>query len=327
MADPDVTHVAEQLATARIVAAPAVPEEAVSELSALVGRPVEHGWPSPGALPPGGTEAAPLVHIGPDLPGELRGAPGLLWAHATSAGVDSFLGGGRTWPEGVLLTRTVGRMGARIAQYVLGWVLAECQAVPLYLAQHRDRRWNHVPGELAAGTCAVVFGTGSIGAAVARALRGADIRTVGVARTPREVPGFDRVVGNDEAAEVLGEARWIVNALPLTPATTGLFGDRLFGAASAGATFLNVGRGGTVDTAALDRALRSDGLRSAVLDVVPDEPAGPGALCWDLPRTVVTSHSAGVTTPEDVVTDFGTCWRSLSRGQAPALLVHTEEGY
>lgn len=118
----------------------------------------------------------------------------------------------------------------------------------------------------------------------------------------------------------------MINALPLTPATTGLFGPRLF-AAMEGALFMNVGRGESVDTVALGEALRADRLRGAVLDVLPDEPVPATSELWDLPRTVLTSHSAGVTTDEDVLTDFRAAWRSLSQGEPPALAVDPGAGY
>ncbi|NED12090.1 NAD(P)-dependent oxidoreductase, partial [Streptomyces sp. SID9124] len=143
------------------------------------------------------------------------------------------------------------------------------------------------------------------------------------ARTPRPVPpGFDAVVPADEPVA----ARWVVAALPLTGATAGYFGADRF-AAMGGATFLNVGRGATVDLGALDAALRSGAVGRAVLDVLADEPAGPGDPCWRLPRTVVTSHSAGITADEDIVTDFTACLRELTAGRVPALTVDTGRGY
>lgn len=209
----------------------------------------------------------------------------------------------------------------------------------------------------------MIFGTGTIGAAVAAALQRCGLSTVGVARSARTRPGFDRVIAMEgldgraatdvmdvmdvrdvrdvreatdaaadgeaaggPVAEALVGARFVINALPLTPATTGLFGARLF-AAMEGALFVNVGRGESVDTAALGDALRADRLRGAVLDVLPDEPVPPASEAWDLPRTVLTSHSAGVTTDEDVLTEFRAAWRSLRRGEPPALTVDPGAGY
>ncbi|WP_326737514.1 NAD(P)-dependent oxidoreductase [Streptomyces sp. NBC_01022] len=302
----------ELLTRARLLAGPEVGDAVAKALERAAGRPVERGGP---------TDGGPYVYVGAALPEALRG-DGLLWFHSVNAGTDALLGAG-PWPAGALLTRTVGRMGERIAQYVLAWVLAECQSVPEFAAQHARSEWRRIPSELAAGQTAVVHGTGRIGSAVAGLLRSCGIRTVGVARTPREVlPGFDAMARPDEPVA----ARWVVAALPLTGATAGYFGADRF-AAMGGATFVNVGRGATVDLGALEAALHAGTVGRAVLDVLPDEPAAPGDPCWRLPRTVITSHSAGITADDDVVTDFAACLRELTAGRIPALAVDTARGY
>lgn len=297
-------------------------EEVVAGVGNAVGRPVVRVDPTRSDALTGAT--FPVVWLGPGLPRELRDDR-LLWFHSTSAGTDAVLREG-PWPPGALLTRTVGRMGERIAQYVLAWVLAECQRLPDHLDQHRARVWRRQPSELAGGQAAVVLGVGAIGSTIAALLRSVGLRTLGVASQRRELPGFARVVGVDQAAEVLADARWVVAALPSTPATDGLVDARML-AAVRGATLLNVGRGATVDLDALESALRDGRLRGAVLDVLPDEPPGPGARCWSLPRTVVTSHSAGITADEDVVHDFSVCWEELRAGRMPWLRVRVERGY
>ncbi|MFI7362223.1 NAD(P)-dependent oxidoreductase [Streptomyces sp. NPDC050149] len=302
----------ELLARARLLAGPEVGPAVTEALERATGRIVERGGP---------VGRGPYVYVGASLPEALRG-DGLLWFHSVNAGTDALLGAG-PWPAGALLTRTVGRMGERIAQYVLAWVLAECQSVPEFAAQHARGEWRRIPSELAAGQTAVVHGTGRIGSAVAGLLRSCGIRTVGVVRTPRTVPpGFDAVAVADEPVA----ARWVVAALPLTDATAGYFGAARF-AALGGATFLNVGRGATVDLVALEAALHAGSVGRAVLDVLPDEPAAPGDACWRLPRTVITSHSAGITADDDIVTDFVACLRELTAGRLPALAVDTTRGY
>ncbi|MEU1345558.1 NAD(P)-dependent oxidoreductase [Streptomyces sp. NPDC005795] len=300
------------LSRARLLAGPEVGPGLVDALARATGRPVERGDRADGR---------PCVYVGAALPEALRG-DGLVWFHSVNAGTDALLKAG-PWPAGALLTRTVGRMGERIAQYVLAWVLAECQSVPEFAAQHARAEWRRLPSELAAGQTAVVHGTGRIGSAVAGLLRSCGIRTVGVVRSPREVPpGFDAVAGADEPVA----ARWVIAALPLTDATAGYFGADRF-AAMGGATFVNVGRGATVDLVALEAALHTGAVGRAVLDVLPEEPAAPGDPCWRLPRTVITSHSAGITADDDVVTDFTACLADLMAGRLPALAVDTARGY
>lgn len=42
---------------------------------------------------------------------------------------------------------------------------------------------------------------------------------------------------------------------------------------------------------------------------------------------MITSHSAGITADEDVVTDFEACWQAVAEGRVPALAVDTGRGY
>jgi phosphoglycerate dehydrogenase-like enzyme len=307
---------------ARLIADRTLSAELVHDLGHIAGRPFETdaGRTSDGGAP--GSE--PVVYVGPGLPPDLRDDR-LLWFHSTTAGVDGVLRGG-PWPHRALLTRTVGRMGERIGQYVLGWVLAECQDIPAFLDQHRDRVWLRRPTRLVRGQTAVVFGVGGIGTAVGASLRSCGVRTVGVASRNRDVAGFDSVVTAAQAVDVLPTARWVVSTLPLTPATEGFFDAGMF-ASMAGATFINVGRGATVDADALAAALADGTVGRAVLDVLAEEPAGPDAACWSLPRTVVTSHSSGITADEDVAGDFASCWEALEQGRLPALVVETGRGY
>ncbi|MEI7034096.1 D-2-hydroxyacid dehydrogenase [Streptomyces pratensis] len=310
------------LARARLLTAPELDGGLVRELERITGRRAEPLYDAPRS----GPKDAPLLCVGSALPEALR-TERLLWFHSVNAGTDALLCA-TPWPAGALLTRTVGRMGERIAQYVLAWVLAECQSVPEFAALHARAQWRRLPSELAAGQTALVYGAGRIGTAVGGLLRGCGLRTVGVARTARSgpAPGFDRVVGADEDAAALGAARWVVSTLPSTAATEGFFGAGRFGAMR-GATFVNVGRGATVDLGALEAALRGGGVRGAVLDVLPEEPAAPDDPVWRLPRTVITSHSAGITADEDVVADFTACWEALAAGRRPELAVDLGRGY
>ncbi|MFC9478040.1 NAD(P)-dependent oxidoreductase [Streptomyces griseus] len=332
----------DELARARLLVAPSLDGGLVRELERVAGRTAE---PLTDVPPPSGV---PLLCVGETLPEALR-TDRLLWFHSVNAGTDPLLSVG-PWPAPALLTRTVGRMGERMAQYVLGWILAECQAVPEFTAQHDRAHWERLPTELIAGQTALIYGTGRIGTAVGRLLGACGVRTVGVARTTRSgpppgteravvpgaapvvpgpgpgVPGFDLVVGAGEDGGALAEARWVISTLPLTTATESFFGAARF-AAVRGATFVNVGRGATVDMGALEGALRDGRVRRAVLDVLPTEPAAPDDPVWRLPRTVITSHSSGITADEDVAVDFAACWEAVTAGRRPGLTVDVGRGY
>ncbi len=60
---------------------------------------------------------------------------------------------------------------------------------------------------------------------------------------------------------------------------------------------VNVARGGLIDEAALDEALRSGRLRGAMLDVTDREPLPNDSALWTTPGLLMTPHVSG-NTPE-----------------------------
>ncbi|MCX6953971.1 MAG: hydroxyacid dehydrogenase [Verrucomicrobia bacterium] len=80
----------------------------------------------------------------------------------------------------------------------------------------------------------------------------------------------------------------------LTPATAGLVSAPLLAALPNGAVFVNVGRGGVVDEAALVHESRTGRIRLA-LDVAQSEPLTPASAITQLPDAIVSPHIGGPT--------------------------------
>jgi D-2-hydroxyacid dehydrogenase (NADP+) len=81
--------------------------------------------------------------------------------------------------------------------------------------------------------------------------------------------------------------------LPLTDQTRGLFGAAEFAAMRSDAVFVNIGRGGTVQTDALVNALKNGGIAGAALDVVDPEPLPSDHPLWGLDNVILTPHYSG----------------------------------
>jgi D-3-phosphoglycerate dehydrogenase len=89
------------------------------------------------------------------------------------------------------------------------------------------------------------------------------------------------------------EADFVSMHAPLTGATRGLLGEAEFRAMKPTACFVNTARGGTVDEAALTRALLEGWIAGAGLDVLEREPPDPGHPLLAHPGVVWTAHTAG----------------------------------
>jgi D-3-phosphoglycerate dehydrogenase / 2-oxoglutarate reductase len=95
-------------------------------------------------------------------------------------------------------------------------------------------------------------------------------------------------------AHVLSDARVVVCAAPLTPATRGMLGARELNLLAEGAVFVNVGRGAIVDSDALVARARRGDIR-VCLDVFEPEPVPADSLLRQLPNVFLSPHIAGVT--------------------------------
>jgi phosphoglycerate dehydrogenase-like enzyme len=186
-------------------------------------------------------------------------------------------------PPWATLCNASGARDAAVAEWVVGALLGDAYG---QFAAARSRRWSDaVPRELQGATVLIV-GFGSIGREVERHLKPFGVTVIGVARHAR-----DGVHSVTELPYLVGQADAVVVLAPLTPETRGLVDHTLLGRMRDGALFVNAGRGGVVDTAALVAELRSGRLR-AVLDVVDPEPLPDDHPLWDL-ALAITPHNAG----------------------------------
>src|SRR5918992_997265 len=88
---------------------------------------------------------------------------------------------------------------------------------------------------------------------------------------------------------LLVQADFVTVHLPRTPETEGLIGERELSLVKEGSRLVNTARGGIVDEAALEAALRSGHLAGAALDVFSTEPTTDSAL-FAMENVVVTPH-------------------------------------
>ena len=199
----------------------------------------------------------------------------LRWIHWSGAGVDALMFADLVNSD-VMLTNTRGVYDRAMAEYVLGLIIAFAKRFPESMTAQAERRWQHKFSERIDGKHALVVGVGSIGREIARLLRAAGMTVAGVGRSARA-----------------GDADYVIGILPLTEATRNAFGAAQFAAMKPTARFINMGRGPSVDEAALNAALEAGEIAGAGLDVFVTEPLPDDSPLWSRPDVIVSPHMSG----------------------------------
>jgi len=236
-----------------------------------------------------GTASADLLAAGKDL----------KWVQVGSAGVEQYL----TIPElgsgHVVLTNGQRLASVTIGEHVMALTRALARGLNRAVTAQNEGEWRRseigdsAPLTGLRGKTMLVVGLGGIGTEVARLADGAGMRVTAIRNSRRAGPPFVASVGLSEDLEAYArEADVVVNCLPMTPDTEDLFDAELFADMKPTAFFINVGRGGTVDTDALVAALVTGQIAGAGLDVTDPEPLPEDHPLWKAPNLIITPHFA-----------------------------------
>jgi phosphoglycerate dehydrogenase-like enzyme len=224
----------------------------------------------------------------------LDGAAQLRWVQLDSAGVDAYLKlNGVPRPAPVQLTNLAGFYERAVAEAALAGILAFYRRLPALLAAQSAASWikPQVEPEIRAlaGESVVVLGAGAIGRRIGGLLTAFEARVRHFARTARA----GLLAGPDALDAALGGTDLLVNTLPHTPETAGFLDAARLGRLPRHAVVCNVGRGSTLDEAALVALLDAGRLGGAVLDVTAIEPLPATSPLWRHPKVLLTQHTGG----------------------------------
>jgi len=217
-----------------------------------------------------------------------------------SAGVDKCTSSPLIRERDLLVTNMRRIYGPGIAEHTIGMMYMLTRKLHVFHDRQREQQWDrgavqrNEMWELQGRTLLIV-GLGGVGTEIARRASALGMRVLATRNSSREGPDFVAYVGlSDELSELAAQADVVVNATPLTAATTGLFDRKFFSKMKPGAYFINVGRGKSVVTGDLIEALNSGRLGGAALDVQDPEPLPAGHPLWNASNIVITPHiSAG----------------------------------
>jgi phosphoglycerate dehydrogenase-like enzyme len=224
----------------------------------------------------------------------------IRWVHVTSAGYtrydrDDFKAALRA--RGAAFTNSSAVYQEPCAEHCLAMMLALARRLPQCgVDQQTSRPWkaaeHRIQCRLLTEQTAAILGYGAIARRLVELLQPLRMNLICVRRKPRGDEGV-KTISDEQLDGILPTVDHVVNTLPETGKTIGMFNAARFAAMRTGASFYNIGRGTTVDQQALLDALRSRKLGAAYLDVTTPEPLPPDHPLWTTPNCYITPHTAG----------------------------------
>jgi phosphoglycerate dehydrogenase-like enzyme len=230
----------------------------------------------------------------------LAGADGLHWVQVYSSGVERCVSLPAMQKGERLLTNGQRIASPALAEHAIALMIALVRGIDVYYPNQLQGEWrrnvNMERNEFMEldGRTMLVVGLGGIGTQVARKAHGLGMRVLATRGSRREGPDFVEYVGlSDETVALAAQADVVVNTVPLTDRTRGMFDAAFFEAMKPTAFYVSVGRGATTVTEDLLAALNDGQLAGAGLDVTDPEPLPEGHPLWSSPRVIITPHVGG----------------------------------
>jgi phosphoglycerate dehydrogenase-like enzyme len=223
------------------------------------------------------------------------------WVASLAAGPDAVLAAG--FAPGVAITSGVSLHSLPVAEHTLALLLAAARRLHVLRDRQRDALWaaelggiqpRHEPEAFRSLRQArvTIWGFGHIAAQLSGYLQALGAHVTGIARSAGVRSG---VVIHDvrDVDALLPSTDALVMILPSLPETHRVLDARRLALLPRHAWLVNVGRGDTVDEAALIAALEAGTIAGAALDVFEREPLPPTSRLWQLPNVLITPHAAG----------------------------------
>ncbi|CAK7262838.1 hypothetical protein SEPCBS119000_000188 [Sporothrix epigloea] len=226
----------------------------------------------------------------------------IRWIQSLAAGPNDVLNAGFDASK-IAITTGSGLHDHTVAEHTLGLLLVAARRFYEMRDYQLQSKW---PGHLGGpqpdrpqgkfttlrDANVLVWGFGNIAKRLTPSLIALGAKVKGVARHAGVRDGIE-VVGEDQLPALLPKTDALVMILPGDESTRNALSAERIAQLPAHAWIVNVGRGMSVDEAALEAALNEDRLGGAALDVFETEPLPESSGLWKAKNVVVSPHAAG----------------------------------
>ncbi len=219
----------------------------------------------------------------------------LGWIQSSAAGLDHCL----TPPvrdSNIQVSSCSGLFRDSVAEQTMALLYGLIRSLPVFFRARQARDFRRQPTHDLHGLDIGIAGYGGNGQRIAELLAplagtiSATDHFADLLADRPDTPRIDHLWPAGDLDQLLRNSQVLISTLPLDDTTRKIFGHREFSALPCGAWFINVGRGGLVDEAALVAALNEGQLAGAGLDVTATEPLPADSPLWDHPQVLLTPH-------------------------------------
>ena len=220
----------------------------------------------------------------------------LLWIQAMTTGVD-FITKMPSLKKEVLVTSARGIHGPQMSEMAILLMLALSRNFPQFVRNQDQRVWERWPAKLLYQKKVGILGLGVCGTEIARKCKAFGMTVYGINRTKREIDSVDHFFDPNGLLQVIGEVDYFVIVVPSTPETRNMVNAEAIAAMKPSAFLINLGRGAVVDEAALTKALQTEKIAGAALDVfsVDPDPLPKANPLWGMKNVIITPRVGGAT--------------------------------
>ncbi len=198
--------------------------------------------------------------------------------------------------RGIVVTSTAAANAVPVAEFTAAQILLANKGYFRNVREYRQKGGDYLNSFRGKGNYDVtlaLLGAGHIGRKVIELLRPFRLKVVVfdpfLSQADATALGVEKV----ELAEAFASADVVSNHLAAIPATAGMLNGTLFSSMRENATFINTGRGGTVNHDDLISVFRARPDLTALLDVTDPEPLALEEPLWTLPNIHISGHIAG----------------------------------
>jgi phosphoglycerate dehydrogenase-like enzyme len=267
-------------------------------------------------------DAEILMAFGPQVKQDFfKNTPKLKWVFSLGTGTDGITDS--PWlGKDVVVTAVRGIHGAPISEMAFLHMLAFARDFRRIERQRLAKKWERYPGTLLDGKTVGILGVGAIAEGLAPRCKAFGMRVVGISRSYRPIPGFDKIFSRGDIVDAVADLDFLIMLVPLEDDTRNLVDDRVLMAMKPTSFLINLARGGVLDEAALIRALSDKRIAGAALDALATEPLPADSPLWSMPNVIVTPHLGGYydNYPRDAAMQFEQSLAHFLAGRAELML-------